>query len=210
MFLGLVGGSDFNKLAEQMNGPNFVYNYDYVFPENGLIQYKNGKEVGRVSITNEIELKDLEHFEQFALNYIEKLQLPFKRSVFIERRTGLINISPVGRTCTIDERNMFEQYDRIHNIRKTMINELKEQFAFLNLNYVIGGQISFDVYPIGWDKSYCLRHIDDSFAEIHFFGDKTYHGGNDYEIFVHEKVIGHSVTSPDDTKNQLIQLLRSK
>ena len=38
-----------------------------------------------------------------------------------------------------------------------------------------GGQISFDVFPIGWDKTFCLRLIDLSqFKEIHFFGDKTY------------------------------------
>ena len=29
------------------------------------------------------------------------------------------------------------------------------------------------VFPQGWDKTYCLRYLDD-FPEIHFFGDKTY------------------------------------
>jgi len=38
-----------------------------------------------------------------------------------------------------------------------------------------GGQISFDVFPVGWDKTYCLKHIEDEgFKTIHFFGDKTY------------------------------------
>ena len=37
-----------------------------------------------------------------------------------------------------------------------------------------GGQISFDVFPNGWDKTYCLRHLKgEAFDEIHFFGDKT-------------------------------------
>lgn len=41
-------------------------------------------------------------------------------------------------------------------------------------NINIGGQISIDVFPVGWDKTYCLRHIPvDEFQEIHFFGDKT-------------------------------------
>jgi phosphomannomutase len=36
----------------------------------------------------------------------------------------------------------------------------------------IGGQISFDVFPIGWDKTYCLQFLND-FDNIFFFGDKT-------------------------------------
>jgi len=47
-----------------------------------------------------------------------------------------------------------------------------------------GIQISFDVFPIGWDKTYCLQFVEkEGYKEIHFFGDKTYKGGNDYEIF---------------------------
>jgi hypothetical protein len=35
-----------------------------------------------------------------------------------------------------------------------------------------------------WDKTYCLRFVEASgYKEIHFFGDKTMPGGNDYEIF---------------------------
>lgn len=63
-------------------------------------------------------------------------------------------------------------------------------------------QISFDVFPEGWDKTYCLKHVTQysSFREIHFFGDKTYEGGNDYEIFNSPSVIGHTVTNWQDTK----------
>jgi phosphomannomutase len=70
-----------------------------------------------------------------------------------------------------------------------------------------GGQISFDVFPKGWDKTYCLRHVqNEGFTEIHFFGDKTFQGGNDYEIYTHPDIKGHSVTSPDDTIRILKQL----
>lgn len=31
-------------------------------------------------------------------------------------------------------------------------------------------------------------------------------GGNDYEIYSHERTIGHSVTSPDDTMKLLDEL----
>jgi len=42
--------------------------------------------------------------------------------------------------------------------------------------FLVGGQISFDVFPEGWDKRFCLNHLlteGNQFAEIHFFGDKT-------------------------------------
>ena len=55
------------------------------------------------------------------------------------------------------------------------MNALKEKFPDYGLTYSIGGQISFDVFPNGWDKTFCLQHVaDEQFEEIHFFGDKTY------------------------------------
>ena len=51
---------------------------------------------------------------------------------------------------------------------------LQEQFSLYGLTFAIGGQISFDVYPNGWDKTFALQHVEnDGFDEIHFFGDKT-------------------------------------
>lgn len=52
---------------------------------------------------------------------------------------------------------------------------LREKFTDYGLHISIGGQISFDVFPKGWDKTYCLRHVEnDGYKEIHFFGDKCY------------------------------------
>lgn len=80
-------------------------------------------------------------------------------------------------------------------------------------SYSIGGQISFDVFPTGWDKTYCLQHIEAEeklsgikYENIHFFGDKTFVGGNDYEIYEDPRTIGHSVDGPDDTYKQLKEL----
>jgi phosphomannomutase len=110
----------------------------------------------------------------------------------------MLNISPIGRNCSQEERDEFEKYDKIHGIRAKFVKALEEKFADYKLKFSIGGQISFDVFPQGWDKSYCLKFLTE-FQDIHFFGDKTFEGGNDYEIFVHERTIGHAVTSPADT-----------
>lgn len=45
------------------------------------------------------------------------------------------------------------------------------------------------------------------FDEIHFFGDKTYPGGNDHEIYNDKRVIGHNVINPNDTIQQLSRLI---
>ena len=63
----------------------------------------------------------------------------------------------------------------------------------------IGGQISFDVFPTGWDKTFCLQYLEPPYesgiTEVHFFGDKFKPGGNDYEIYSSEKTIGHAIES---------------
>ena len=62
-----------------------------------------------------------------------------------------------------------------HNIRKDFVAALEKRFPDSGLKYSIGGQISFDVFPKGWDKTYCLRFIDtNKIKTIHFFGDKTW------------------------------------
>jgi phosphomannomutase len=81
-------------------------------------------------------------------------------------------------------------------------------------SYSIGGMISFDVFPQGWDKRYCLNHIEAEasrpdgvkYDTIHFFGDKTMLGGNDYEIYNDERTVGHAVKSPADTYAKIKEL----
>lgn len=119
----------------------------------------------------------------------------------------MINVSPIGRNASIPERYAFEAYDKTHNVRRDMVKALKAAFPDLAVTYSIGGQISFDVFPTGWDKTYCLKHLEaDAWKNIHFFGDKTYEGGNDYEIYNDKRVIGHAVTKPEDTMKLLQEL----
>ena len=113
----------------------------------------------------------------------------------------MLNISPIGRNCSRAERDAFEAYDKEHGVRPAMVEAMKSEFADLGLTFSIGGQISFDVFPQGWDKTYCLKYLPvEDFDEVHFFGDKTDKGGNDYEIYEHERTVGHKVTSPDETR----------
>ncbi|XP_059616181.1 phosphomannomutase-like [Phlebotomus argentipes] len=206
--LGVVSGSDLEKLFEQISRDR-IQELDYVFPENGLVHIERGQEKSRQSLQNHLGEEKIQEFVNFNLQHLSTIKLPLKRGTFIEFRSGMINISPIGRNCTREERNAFAEYDKEHEVRKGMIEVLRKQFPNIDLTYSIGGQISFDVFPKGWDKSYCLNHVTKgrNFKEIHFFGDKTDPGGNDHEIFADSRTVGHSVTSPDDTKRKLQELL---
>lgn len=80
----------------------------------------------------------LQEFINFCLRYIAELRLPFKRGTFIEFRTGMINVSPVGRNCSREERDQFLEYDNEHHIRAKFIEALKKEFRDLALTYSIG------------------------------------------------------------------------
>lgn len=126
----------------------------------------------------------------------------------------MINVSPIGRNASVQERNDYEAYDREHHVRERFVEKLRERFGHLGLTFSIGGQISFDVFPAGWDKTYCLQHLETEakkqggipYTTVHFFGDKTFKGGNDYEIFEDQRTIGHTVVGPEDTMAQLKEL----
>jgi phosphomannomutase len=198
--VGVIGGSDMVKQIEQL-GDDVLTSYKYSFSENGLVAYCEGELLNSQTFIEHIGNDNYKTFINDVLKYLSEIDIPVKRGTFVEFRSGMINISPIGRSCSPDERNAFEEYDKIHNIRDKMIQYLQEKYSNLKLKYSIGGQISFDVFPIGWDKTYCLQFIDFShYDEVHFFGDKTHEGGNDYEIFTHHKVIGHTVVSPKDTE----------
>lgn len=183
-----------------------VQDYPFVFTENGLIAYENGRPVNTASILKHYGEEVLQEVINFSLEYMSKLKLPKKRGQFIEFRTGMINISPIGRSCTLEERLEFFEYDKQHKIREQFVRVLTERFgAKYQMKFSIGGQISIDAFPIGWDKTYCLQFVKDKFDKIYFFGDRTDPGGNDHEIYSHDLVEGHKV----ENAQQTVALLKS-
>ncbi|MBW0483152.1 hypothetical protein O181_022867 [Austropuccinia psidii MF-1] len=201
--IGFVGGSDLVKIREQLEtspSESVLENFDYCFAENGLTAYKAGELLATQSFIKHLGEEKYKKLVNFCLREISELDIPIKRGTFVEFRNGMINVSPIGRNASTAERIEFENYDKEALVRAKFIEKLKKEFASFDLTFSIGGQISFDVFPTGWNKTYALRHVENAgFKEIHFFGDKTYEGGNDYEIFEDCRTIGHTVTCPEDT-----------
>jgi phosphomannomutase len=144
---GMVGGSDLVKQREQL-GEGVLHMFDFVFPENGLAAFRAGERIGSTSFREFLGEARLKEFINFTLAYLATLDIPIKRGTFIEFRTGMLNVSPIGRNCSQEERDEFEKYDLAHGVRATMVKALAARFESFGLKYSIGGQISFDVFPI--------------------------------------------------------------
>jgi phosphomannomutase len=203
--VGIVGGSDLPKQMEQL-GDDVLSRYPYNFSQNGLVAYKDGALTKCTTISDHLGEDNVKRIANWVLRYVADLDIPIKRGTFFEFRTGMFNVSPIGRNCSREERNAYEEFDLKHGVRKTMVAAMAEEFKDLDLTFSIGGQISFDVFPRGWDKTYCLQYIEKDFDTIHFFGDKTFEGGNDFEIFSDDRTQGHTVTSWEDTMKQCKEL----
>lgn len=198
--LGVVSGSDFPKIKEQLE--DAIHYFTWIFSENGLATYFEGKLFSSNNIVQHLGEKLYGELINDCMLEMSKINLPVKRGVFLELRTGLLNICPIGRSCSQSEREEFEKYDNIFKIRQALCNKLSSKYK--KLRFSIGGQISIDVFPYGWDKTYCLDFIVDKYTEIYFYGDRIFEGGNDYEIGNDKRItLSFSVRNCEDTLKYL-------
>ena len=206
--LAWVSGSDIVKISEQLGGRDTTLSlFKYCFAENGLVAYKEGNFLSKQDLAKHMGEKNIKDFVNFCLKYMAEIDLPKKRGTFVEFRTGLINLCPVGRNCSQEERDEFAAFDTEHKVREKFVQVLKKEFEHMKLRFVIGGQISIDVFPEGWDKTFCLDILEkEGLKTIHFFGDRAYEGGNDYEAYIDSRTIGHKVENPVETMKLLKEL----
>lgn len=133
--IGYVGGSDFAKQEEQLGTAltPVTDKFDFCFAENGLTAYKQGVKLQSTSFIKWLGEDKYKGLVKFILHYIADLDIPIKRGTFIEFRNGMINVSPIGRNASIEERNEYQKYDLEHKIRETFVGILQEKFADLGL-----------------------------------------------------------------------------
>ena len=205
--LGILGGGSYNKHVEQL-GEETLKLFKWTFSENGLVAYKDGELINNEKITERINKTSFNHLVNICLNELSKTENTCKRGNFIQIRNGMINISPIGRDCNQKERETFFEQDKIFEYRKKLIEVIKrrwEKYSYeseddiIELQFTIGGMISIDIFPKGWDKTYCLDFVRGEYDKIYFLGDNTFEGGNDYEIFNHPLTIGFTVKDTQNT-----------
>lgn len=107
-----VGGSDFSKQQEQLGTSSIPVTtlFDFCFAENGLIAYRLGKPLATTSFIQWLGEEKYQNLVEFCLKYIANVKLPKKRGTFVEFRNGMVNVSPIGRNASMQERNEFEEY----------------------------------------------------------------------------------------------------
>ena len=181
----LVTGSDLPKLQEQMDymdieaegiftccGNQFWKPDPSIVNVSAELIYDNKFEVSK-------KLKSLMEVILMTSSY------PHRYGNHIEDRGSMVNFSVVGRDCTQEQREEFFEWDNKNDERKKIAIAIKQKFP--DLDAVIGGQISIDIYPKGMDKSQIFNHIEEIENiycpdEYIFIGDRTEKGGNDYPL----------------------------
>lgn len=204
--IGFVGGSNIEKIIKQLGEDNLKL-FKYGFAENGLHAFENNTEFHKENLIKVLGEQNYQKIINVCLKVLSDINIPVKRSNFVEVRNGMINISPIGRSCSQEERDAFYEFDQKHGIRKNIVEKLTTELNDMNLQFSIGGQVSIDIFPKGWDKTYCLQFIESKYQKIYFFGDKTEPMGNDHEIYNDPRVEGHTVFNYHNTIEILNKLL---
>ena len=176
----LVSGSDLDKMKEQV--PEHILDLaEGLFTCGGNQLYVNGE------LIYDNKFKVPETLLTYLGEELRMTDYPVKAGNHIEDRGSMLNFSIVGRNCTQNQREDYYRYDNLTGERKRISKYIREQWK--DIDAVIGGQISIDIVPKGFDKSQIMKHIDETYkkrnvddCEYIFYGDRIEEGGNDYPL----------------------------
>jgi len=209
---GIVTGSSLSYLLEQIgdwssclasaglelypcNGtvPVEIHGDKWVSGPAREIRYVLGADLYRSIIT-------ILHEEQLRLMK-DNPDLPLT-GCFVDYRQTTINWCPIGRAAKILDRSSWEKIDGERLIRLIELDRLRtrfEQVAPGRLTVVLGGETSFDIYPVGWDKTYVLSVV--RAKDVYFIGDRCRGFGNDRALFdaLQPKKTSFETTGPAET-----------
>tara|TARA_R110002020_G_scaffold428337_1_gene637902 strand:+ start:452 stop:1165 length:714 start_codon:yes stop_codon:yes gene_type:complete len=167
----LISGSDYKKLQEQVP-EDILCSVQGVFGCMGNTLHVKGHSISKRTFNAPKKLWDILQQELENTSY---------RPTFgkhVEERVGMINFSTVGRNAPYKQRKSYYEWDKENNERTRIAERINTELE--DIEAAVGGEISIDIYPKGWDKSQILDHIPH--ATYHFFGDRTEPGGNDYAL----------------------------
>ena len=205
--IAVVTGSPIEYVIEQLDS---LWGSMGINPENITLMPCNGTKLYKWSkvsncfvqeytkdLKKHIDSKDCGHYG-FSSCYTDlitnilKIQTSFLKNYptlditgnFISYRGSTLNWSVIGRDSCEETRKRFLLLDSVNSIRQKMCEDLRVRLnssAFRDIEFSIGGKTSIDIYPKGWDKTHCLRHIEG--AEVWFWGDSCGPNGNDRTLY---------------------------
>lgn len=74
----------------------------------------------------------------YLLAELSRIEVPVKRGNFIDFRKGMINVSPVGRSCSLQERLEFDKFNRENGVLIGLKSRLECEFGD-KMRFSIGG-----------------------------------------------------------------------
>jgi len=195
--IGIVSGSDYNYIREQLwpitNRSHIRYK-THLLPCNGTKHYtppKSNAEDYELVYKNSMKDEIGEDGFNQLIRLLFERQLRFSHSLpclsgnFIDYRGSMINWCPIGRSATPSERKSFVDLDTSYSPtvrQRERVYLLQNSFLpNVGVEIKIGGETSFDIFPKGWDKTYCLKHFPG--YDVWFIGDNCGTGGNDKELY---------------------------
>lgn len=185
----IVTGSDYEKTIEQL-GLEICHTVSGIYNCSGNAFYVKGELQSAKEFT-------LDSSQTEVLNrYLSKSPFPLRTGNHFENRQGMCNFSIVGRNATAEERLQYSKYDQQVSERQRIVNQFK--YCFPDLDAVLGGDISIDIFPKGNDKG----QIAEQLKPFTYFGDRVFPGGNDYAIAKHAEQ-HYAVKDWQDTKRIL-------
>tara|TARA_Y100001963_G_C6623556_1_gene372916 strand:+ start:75 stop:812 length:738 start_codon:yes stop_codon:yes gene_type:complete len=182
----LVTGSDLPKMREQVKDI-VLERADGLFTCCGNQFWKEGNTKhwpNDWKLIYDNKFKVSKKLKKLLRTIMSNSEYPHRYGNHIEDRGSLLNFSIVGRDCTQEQRDEYFEWDKKSCEREIITQTIKEKFS--DLDAVIGGQISIDIYPKGNDKSQILDIINQDQIikadEYIFIGDRIESGGNDYPL----------------------------
>jgi len=174
----LVTGSDIDKIKEQLPIA-YIDRAKAIFTCCGNQMWRDNELIYNNKFELTSKLKNALDIVLMSSPY------PHRYGNHIEDRGSMVNFSIVGRNCNQEQREEFFKWDNEKGERRKISIFLKQKFK--DLDAVLGGQISIDIYPKGMDKSQIIEHIENIEEKYCpdkyiFIGDRTMEGGNDYPL----------------------------
>ncbi len=171
----LVTGSAYARLEKQLPS-RLMGAVNGVFACNGNQIIENGE----VSRLHDHEFpKDL---LEYCLHLIEVSPFCWRTGHHISQRTGMLNISTVGRNADRLDRKRYVDFDKVSNEREYFVEAIMRTFP--DYEVMLGGEISVDIVPKGWNKSRVYRQLRRQYpsANFHFFADGVREFHNDLPL----------------------------
>jgi len=224
MHVGIVTGSGYEYISEQCadlwKDPYINLDNLTLLPCNGTqkFEWNNNKWecTYEVNMKSEVSVNTyntlLKKILELQLETIQKNdKLPLS-GTFLQYRGSLLNWCMIGRDFSDCDRSKFIKIDKAQNLRKNLINQLISHAAQLNIHNVVavaGGECSVDIYPIGWDKTYALKHFT-KVDNIWFTGDRCKSGGNDHTLYKKIKKTGSAfhIKNPKETMGVIDNIIQ--